>query len=324
MAADFDDDNDTCSILVPVDIINTAGVIQSVTANGATLAEDTNPAWISTETYAADRTVYKGFRVYASTGKSGNLNKDPSLAVNQYTASGEPNFWIDIGPTNRTTMFDGLINSQTSAASPLVFTLRPGAFNGFALFGIEADTYSITVKDAPNGNLIYSEPTTPLEGSMPGDYYEYFFDRFKPLTQFIRSGIEPYGSAEITVTLNKATGPVRLGMFAIGDMKPVGIPQREAVVTPGTFTYFKQDAYGNATIRKRPNATSMQIPCVTDIESANTIKADLDSVSATPVVVIGSESPMYEWMTTFGLVSADISPNPFPYVTIKLSVKGFI
>lgn len=321
---DWDEDTDACSILVPVDLLGTAGAIQSITSNGVDLAEDTNPLWASGPSYAADAIVYKGNRVYASTGKAGNTNKDPALPINQFNPDGTANFWVDIGPTNRSAMFDGLINSQTSAASPLRITLTPGAFNGFALLGIDADTYEVVVKDAPGGNVIYSEPVTALEGSMPGDYYEYFFDRFKPLTQFIRSGIEPYGSAEIVLTLRKATGDVKLGMFAIGDFKPVGIPQRDATVSPGTFTYFKQDAYGNATIRKRPNATSMTLSCVLDIEEANSVKATIDEISATPVVVAGSEAAMYEWMTVFGLVTADITPVPYPYCTIKLSVKGFI
>lgn len=288
------------------------------------LAEDNNPLWASGPTYAADAIVYKGNRVYAATGKAGNTNKDPALPINQFNPDGTANFWVDIGPTNRSAMFDGLINSQTSAASPLRITLTPGAFNGFALFGIDADTYEVVVKEAPGGSVIYSEPVTALEGSMPGDYYEYFFERFKPLTQFIRSGIEPYGSAEIVLTLRKATGDVKLGMFAVGDFRPTGIPQRDAVVSPGTFTYFKQDAYGNATIKKRPNATSMTVSCVFPIEEANVIKAMIDEISATPVVVAGSQATLYEWMTVFGIVTADITPVPFPDCTIKLSVKGFI
>lgn len=321
---DWDEDTDACSILVPVDLLGTAGAIQSITSNDVELAEDTNPGWASGTSYGSDMIVYKGNRVYASTGKVGNTNKDPVLPINQYNPDGTANFWVDIGPTNRSAMFDGLINSQTSAASPLRITLTPGAFNGFALFGIDADTYEVVVKDEPGGNVIYSEPVTALEGSMPGDYYEYFFDRFKPLTQFIRSGIEPYAPAEITLTLRKATGDVKLGMYAVGDFRPTGIPQRDAVVSPGTFTYFKQDAYGNATIKKRPNATSMSVSCVFPIEEANVIKAMVDDISATPVVVAGSQAALYEWMTVFGIVTADITPVPYPDCTIKLSIKGFI
>lgn len=325
MAADFDDDLDACSILVPVDVINTPGVLQSITAGDVQLAEDTNSAWASGTTYAAGARVYLAstHRVYESV-KDANVGKDPSLPANQYNAQGVATWWIDVGPTNRSAMFDGLINSQTSAASPLVITLRPGAFNGFALFGIDADSYSVVIKDAPGGNTIYSESTTALEGSMPGDYYEYFFDRYKPLTQFIRSGIDPFGAAEITLTLNKATGPVKLGMYAIGDLRPVGIPQRDAKVEPQDFSYIKQDAFGNATIKKRPNATNMSISAVMEKEEAGTVLDTIKELLGIPVVVVGSEAMFYEWMLAFGPISASMSPTPYPYVTVTLSVRGFI
>lgn len=325
MADDFDYDDDVCSILVPVDVINGAGVLSSVTAGGVALAEDTNPAWASGTTYAAGARVHlvSTHKVYES-AQSGNVGKDPSLPANQYNASGVATWWIEVGPTNRTAMFDGQVTSQTSAASPLVVTLRPGAFNGFALFGIDADSYSVTVKDAPGGNVIYSEPTTALEGSMPGDYYEYFFDRFKPLRQFIRNGIDPYGSSEITLTLTRTTGNVQLGMFAIGDLRPIGIPQRDAKVEPQDFSYIKQDAFGNATIKKRPNATSMSISAVMDKEEAGTVLETVKELLGTPVVVVGSEAMFYEWMLAFGPISASMSPNPYPYVTISINVRGFI
>lgn len=326
MADDFDDDLDGCSILVPVNVTTTAGVLSSVTSNGAALAEDTNPVWAAGTTYTSGQRVYllSTHRVYESTGAAGNAGKDPSLPANQYNAAGVATFWIEVGPTNKYAMFDGLITSQTAAASPLVITMTPGAFNGFALFGIDADSFSVTVKDAPGGNVIYSEPTTPLEGSMPGDYYEYFFDRFKPLTQFIRSGIEPYGSSEITLTLNKGSGQVKLGMFAIGDLRPVGIPQRDAKVEPQDFSYFKQDAFGNSTVKKRANATGMSISCIMDINEAGTVLDTVKEVLGIPVVVVGSEATMYEWMTVFGLISGSMTPNPYPYVTLSITVKGFI
>lgn len=326
MADDFDYDDDALSVLVPLDVTNTGGVLSSVTAAGVALAEDTNPAWASGTTYAAGARVYllSTHRVYESV-QAGNLGKDPSLPANQYNASGVATWWIDIGPTNKYAMFDGLITSQTATASPLVITLTPGSFNGFALFGIDADSFSVTVKDAPGGNVIYSEPTTPLEGSMPPDYYEYFFDlRFKPLRQLIRSNLEPYGSSEITLTLNKGSGQVKLGMFAIGDLRPMGIPQRDAKVEPQDFSYFKQDAFGNSTVKKRANATGMSISCVMGIDEAGTVLDTVKEVLGTPVVVVGSTKTMYEWLTVFGLISGSMTPNPYPYVTLSITVKGFI
>lgn len=323
---DWEDYEDACSILVPVDIIGTAGVLQSVTAGGVELAEDTNPAWSSTEAYVAGdrRYLLSTHRVYEATAAVGNTNKDPSLPANQYNAAGVATYWIDVGPTNRSAMFDGLITTPTVVDSPLVIRLTPGSFNGFALFAIDADSYSVVVKDAPGGNVIYSE-NSALEGSMPADYYEYFFDtRFKPLTQFIRSGIEPYGASEITLTLTKTSGPVKLGMFAIGDLRPVGIPQRDAKVEPQDFSYIKQDAFGNGTIKRRANATNMSISAVMEKEDASAVLDLIKGVLGIPVVVVGSQAQFYEWMLAFGPVSASMTPNPYPYVTISLSVKGFI
>jgi len=262
-------------------------------------------------------------RVYESL-KDGNLGKDPTVPSNRTTATGVGTWWIEVGPTNRVAMFDGLVSTQTSAASPLVITLAPGAFNGFALFGIDADSFAVEVRDAPGGNIIYSEPTTALEGSMPADYYEYFFARFKPLTQMIRTKIDPYGTAQIVLTLTKATGPVKLGMFAIGDMRPVGIPQRDAVAEPIDYSYIKTDAYGNTEVKKRVNATGLSITAKMDKEEAGAALDVVKQVLGTPCVVAGSEAQFYEWLTVFGLLSARMSAADYPHAELSITVKGLI
>lgn len=319
-----DDFGDACSILVPVDVMQ-PGIIQSIAANGVEVQEDTNPAWSSSATYNAGDRVYvlDTHRVYES-AKSGNTGKNPADLVNQFNAAGQATWWIDIGPTNRAAMFDGLISSQTSVPSPLVIRMTPGAFNGFALFGIDADSYSVDVRSSPGGELIYSEPTTKLDGNQPADYYDYFFGRSKPLTQFIKSGIDPYSSAEIALTLTKGSGNVKLGMFAIGDLRPVGVPQRDAKVEPQDFSVVKQDAFGNTTVKRRANATGMSISCIMPREDAGTVLNTIKDTLGIPCVVVGSSALFYEWLTVFGLVSASMSPNPYPYATVSITVKGLI
>lgn len=321
---DDDDYGDACSVLVPVDL-TVPGVLRQVVAGGAELPEDPNPAWAGDAVYGIGARAYLPgtHRVYESV-KDGNVGKDPSLPANQYSAAGVATWWFEVGPTNKYAMFDGLVSTQTSAPSPMIFTLTPGAFNGFALFGVDADSYSVIVRDAPGGAVIYREPTTPLESSAPADYYEYFFDRFKPLRQFIRAGLEPYGSAEITLTLTRGSGNVQLGMFAIGDLRPIGIPQRDAKVEPQDFSYFKQDAFGNSTVKKRNNATGMTISTVMDKAEANSVLDTIKEVLGVPVVVVGSQATEFEWLTVFGLISGSQSPNPYPYATLSITVKGFI
>lgn len=320
---DDEDWGDACSILVPIDL--KAGGITSITSAYNPLPEDPRAQWNPATVYAAGAQIYLAstHRVYESV-KDGNTGKDPSLPSSQYSAAGIATWWIDIGPTNKYAMFDGLVSSQTQAASPLSITLAPGAFNGFALFGVDADSFSVVVRDAPGGAVVYEEDNTALEATQPADYYEYFFDRFKPLRQFIRAGIDAYSTAEITLTLNRGTGNVGVGMLAIGDLRPVGIPQRDASVEPQDFSYVKQDAFGNTTVQKRANATGMSISAVMEKADANSVLDTIKEVLGVPVVVVGSQVDEFAWLTVFGLVSASMTPVPYPYATVKLSVKGFI
>lgn len=321
----YDEFDDACSVLVPVDILGTPGAVTSITAGGVALAEDPNPAWVSGTTYQMGDRVHllSTHKVYESL-KANNTGKDPSLAVNRTNVLGEGTWWYEVGPTNLAAMFDGTVDTQTSAASPLVITLRPGAFNGFALFGVDADEMDVRVRTAPGGSIIYDEVDTPLEGSRPADYYEYFFERFKPLRQVVRVGLDPYGSSEITITLTRATGDVKLGMLAIGDLRPVGIPQRDASVEPQDFSVIKQDAFGVAKVTRRANATGMTINTVMEKEEAGAVLQTIKDVLGVPCVVIGSSAELFEWLTVFGLISGRMSPVPWPYATLNISVKGLI
>lgn len=320
-----DEYGDAAGILVPVDVMGTNGLLESITSAGTELVEDSAPLWNAGSTYSIGQRVYMAstHRVYESV-KDGNTGKIPTDITNRVNSAGVATWWNDVGPTNKYAPFDGNISTPMVATSPVVITMTPGQFNAFAMMGIDADEYEVQVLDGPGGNVVYNEPTTPLEGSQPTDYYEYFFDRFKPMTQLVRTGIDPYGTAQFKLTLRKADGPVKLGLLAVGDMRPTGIPQRDAVVEPQDFSVVKQDAFGNTITKKRANATGMNITCKMEREDAGAVLDSIKEVLGVPVVVIGSEAQFYEWMTVFGLVSARMSAAEFPYVTLIMTVRGLI
>jgi len=312
--------DDICSVLAPVEI--TAAMI----AASSLPLEDPNPAWSAASNYAVGAMVYKAstHRVYeAAQAMTSAAPKDPELPANQFNAAGEVTYWIDAGPTNQFAMFDGEVNTQTVGDSPFTVTLRPGYFNGFALFGLDADAIDIVVKDSPGGSTIHSY-SGPLEGSQPADYYEYFFDRFKPQTQFIATGIDPYNDAEITLTLTKGSGQAKIGMFAIGDMRPLGAPLSGASVEPVDYSYVVTDSFGRTKTKKRHNATGMVISAKMDIEDANTVLNTVKELLGTPVVVVGSTAEMYEALTVFGLMSARQQYIDYGQPVINITVKGTI
>lgn len=323
---DFVDDlknsTDAVSVLAPT--VMTAARVESIRAGGATLPEDSSPVWNPATTYTLGARVHvpDAKRVYES-AQGANVGKDPTLPINQFNAAGAATWWVDLGPTNRAAMFDSVISTPTAGASPLEITLRPGAFNGIAMFGLDADHLDISVVDPDSGDTVYSYGA-PLEGTAPTDYYEYFFEPFKPQTQFIATGIEPYASAQLRITLTKATGLARVGMLAFGDLKPLGVPLRGASVEPVDYSYVGTDAFGNTKVTRRNSATGLSVQSRMDIDDANTILQTVKDLLGVPVVVIGSRAEGYEAMTVFGLLSGRLQYDTYAQPTLNLTVRGLI
>lgn len=314
--------SDYASVLVPVQI--TDAMVASITSNGVALPEDASPPWASGTTYALGQRAHSTVthRVYESL-KDGNTNHNPTDPTNRTTATGVGTWWIDIGPTNRWAMFDGLISSQTVANSPMVIKLRPGAFDSFAIFKMQATAIHTTVDDAPGGNRVYDYDSA-LEGSAPADYWEYFFEGFAPRREYIVTEMEPYALSELTLTITTGNGQVKLGMLALGIQKILGAPERGTRVAPKTYSYIAEDAYGNTIIKQRPSAMGVTIPIKVALEDADDVLQTVQDLLAVPVVVIGSRDVFHTKLSTFGLISGDMDYSTFPDRTLNLTVKGFI
>ncbi|NIA00880.1 hypothetical protein [Massilia sp. CCM 8734] len=304
-----------CSVLAPVAI--TGAMIISSTVpetdygvyNAAT-SYTIGQRCISTVTH----------RIYESVSASANVGHDPTDLINQF---GAVPWWVDQGPTNRWALFDAFVSTQCVIASPLTIVLQPGSFNAVALFGLDADALSITVLDAPGGSAIYSY-AGPLEASQPADYYEYFFDRFKPQTDFLATGLEAFNNAQITITLTKVTGPVKCGLIALGDMKPIGLTEYGAKVTPNSYSFIDVDRFGRTTITPGANTTDMALTAKLGIAEANTVHATLKSVQAVPCVWIATDLTDYSPLRVFGLGTPALSYDGPDECTVTLDVKGFI
>lgn len=318
-----DENQDTASVLVPADI--TDARLISVTGNGAAIPEDSTAAWASGTTYAIGARVYSAstHRVYESLRDS-NTGKDPTDIRNRTAIGAIPAWWLDIGPTNKWAMFDGYISTQTVATPSLQVKVRPGPANALTLLNLDGDSLSIEWRDAPGGNIIYTTGgAIPLEGSMPGDYYDYFFSPFKPLTQYSVSNVDTYNDAEITVTLNKGSGTAKIGMFSIGDLRPLGLPLKNTAVSPKSYSIIDEDEYGNFKITKRPKSRPMSMTIAVPFDLTDVVVQTIEDVIDIPVAFIGSTDPNHAKLTTFGLVSGNMDYSTYPDRTLTVTVKGF-
>lgn len=300
------------SVLAPVTIADALFV-------NSTAAETEYPAWTAGATFAAGAFCISPVthRVYQSQ-KDSNTGHDPTNIVNQ---AGPTVWWVDYGPTNKWAMFDNYVSTQTAVPSPLTVVLRPGAIGDMYAAGLDAENISVTVKDTPGGNVIYTY-TGPLELSAPGDYDEYCFDPFKPKTDFIANGIDQYNSCEVALTLTRGSGLVKCGVLALGVVKPLGKTMRGAEAEPKTFSYIKTDDFGNLTIKRRKAATNMVASAIVDSSEASTVQQNINDVLDVPCAWFCSKLDKYSGLRVFGLGSGKVKyEEP---CTVNITVQGMI
>jgi hypothetical protein len=305
------------SALVPI-------AISAAMLTSSTVTEAEYPAWSAGTTYTSGQFCLSTatHRVYQSQA-DGNLNKDPTDPANQVSVGTVPVYWIDYGPTNKFALFDDQVNTQTAVASPLTVVLTPGGFDAFWLGALDAESLTVTVKDAPGGNVIFSATST-LEASAPGDYDEYFFSPFRPQTDFLASGIDHYSNAELTVTLARSSGQVKCGMLAVGSLAVLGPSQRGVKVKPKTYSYIDMDKYGITRIRRRKAAVDMDASARIDLSDASYVGGVLRSLQDEPAVWIGASSAPYTDLRVFGLGSGDINYDQPQSCLLTINVKGMI
>lgn len=302
------------SVLQPVGITDAMLISSTVTENDYAV-------WSNATTYSIGQRCISTttHRIYESMANS-NLAKDPTDINNR---AGTTVWWQDIGPTNKWAMFDTEVSTQTEVASPLTVVIRPGFFNSFWLGAIDAEQLVAVVKDAPGGNVIFSY-SGALEGSEPADYYEYCFERFKPLMDFLASGIDQYNNAELSITLTKASGTVKLGILALGDLRPLGKTQYGAKAKPKTYSYIAVDEYGKTKIKRRKAAKDMTLSAYLKLEEANSVLDLITSLLDVPCVWVGTGLQEYSGLRAFGLGSGELTYLKTKEVLLTVDVQGMI
>lgn len=307
-------DNLTLNVIVPTTV--TDSILVSSTA-----PENDYAAWSAATVYAAGTRVIVAatHRIYES-GQGGNQNKDPTDALNR---TGTPPWWFEVKPTNRWAMFDGLINTATTIATPLTVVLRPGFIGAIYLSGLIGESCSVSIKDAPGGTVVFTYTET-LENSEPPDYWEHFFSPFRQQDDLFLTDIPPYSGMEITITISSTSGNVACGFLAVGDIRPLGMTEFDAEAQPKTYSYIGEDNYGNTKIIQRPSAKSMRLTAEVDINNADYVEETVRGLQDVPAVWIGVDLANYAGLRVVGLGSGPLVYKNPRQCFLNLNVKGFI
>lgn len=267
-------------VIPPVDI--TAAMFTS-----STCAEPhaTETAYNAGTTYAlgAEVVVAADHRTYESL-QAGNVGHTPSTS---------PEWWLDVGATNKWKMIDLLRNTQTVQATPLTVVLTPGVrVDALAVLGVYAD--SITVTITRGVETIYTH-TEELNTRTVLTYFDYFFAPFNVKPSVALFDLPPYADAVITVTLARASGDVSCGSIVIGKQVYLGATQHNAVSGILNFSTITRNSTGDSQLVPRRSAPKTTQTLIARKAILNKIRDARTALNAEPAVWCGHDDSDHEY-----------------------------
>jgi len=299
------------SFILPLTILAAA-----ITSSTAVTRLSSELDWAATTDYAVGTVVYRP--------DIGRRFECLVKGVNSAKPEDSADRWYDLGATDKASMFDAEVSTQSIASGTLTVVFRPGAFNALYLAGLDGRTLSIIVKDRPGGLEIYSYSGS-LEDSAPADYYEYFFAPFKPKTEFLATGLTPYAKCEVTITITNPGGVARCGMASLGDLVSLGGGALSGVtVEPKSYSRIVTDERGKTSVKKGKAARDLAVSAWVPIDKADTVVDALMQVMGVPCPWICTDMQNYRSLRTFGLGNGKLTYDKPTYATLNLTIQGMI
>lgn len=288
---------------------------------GTTLAEDPTAAWVAaTYNVGDERHVLAQHRVYRC-AQTGSSTISPEL---------DPTRWVDMRPTNKYAPFDIYTSTAATANVDITYVITARFCNSFAMYGLVGTEYTLSVKDAVGGTVIYSKTDTLIEPSV--GWFDYLFGGRVQLHRIILTDLPIRPAAEITITIkNSASNPRAVGMITLGTARFLagaggwGGTQWGASAEPVTYSYIKTDEDGTTSITRRHKATNLRFNVTMPRQEADHAVQMLQDVLDVPVAWFATTEAGFDGLSTFGIASsAPVSYDNFGMASINGMVKGLI
>lgn len=237
--------------------------------------------------------------------------------------------WLFKRPTNRMAPFDDYIYTRAIRAGEIKYVITPGFFNGFAIYGAEANTTTITVRDAAGGTVLLSQTQDMWEQAY-GEW-EYLFGNLQQTSKLTRSDLpmRPAAELEIVLARNVPTLNAELGYLSVGQwqtmLSPVAnVPGTEygASVTPKSYSYFRRNDDGTYTRRQGRVAKSISASVLIDARDAPRVSQLLERILDIPVAIEASSLPRYGHISTVGFVTGSVTSESWGIARVNIKVDG--
>lgn len=258
-------------------------------------AVEPNPLWVSGTSYALGAKV-----IWENPGADVAMYYvyESLVAGNTAEPGTDALKWLNIGPSNRTAMFDSRISTRTLAASPLVVVLEPGEItSNIGLLNLTGDHLKIEM--LVGGSVVYTAEED-LQGAQIENWWDYYFANDQQITLAVFDALPVYYSQQLRITLT-GSGTVGIGHCIFGSRQDLGEMSYGATAQVIDYSRKETDEFGVTTFVQRDYADEFSGQLLVENGQVNSVKRLLRSLRATPTLYVGSDDGRFrELFVAFG------------------------
>ena len=218
----------------------------------SSIPEDDHPEWDAGTAYTEGDRV-----ILLSTHRRYEAIQD-STGVDP--AEDDGTTWLDLGATERWSVFDGRVGSVAADDSPITYQFKaPRPLRGLALLGMLAAEVRVRVTDAVEG-VVYDATTSLLDNSEAADWFSYFYSPINFGQRVAFFDLPIFLDAEIDVWV-QGVGEVEVGQIVLGVTRDIGDTLTGTGLGLLDFSRKDRDDFGNAIVAERAFAltTTFQV-----------------------------------------------------------------
>tara|TARA_R110000850_G_scaffold141207_2_gene263015 strand:+ start:843 stop:2702 length:1860 start_codon:yes stop_codon:yes gene_type:complete len=229
--------------------------------------------------------------------------------------------WINAGATNPLRLFDGKLDSLTTAPNQLIINITPlELVMGMALFSLQGETLRVTMTDSVDGVVFDTGAISMIDNSSVTDWWAFNFDPYIDASDFVSISIPPYLGATIQITIDGGSG-VAVGEVVVGRVHGIGTTQFGSGVGILDFSEKEQDQFGNFNIIPRKFAKRAEYDVKVATVEVSGVQRVLSKFRATPIVWVGDverdETVIYGFFKAFDIVLSSPSLSE-----VAITVEG--
>lgn len=269
-------------------------VIKSIAVTDGNLTATSVPeadhaTWAIGTTYALAARVILAHKIYESL-QAGNVGKAPAT---------EPNWWVEVSPTNRWKLFDLSSTTQTVVDAADYYEITPAqAVNAVALVNISGIlTVRVRLTD-PSFGVVYDQTADLTDVPTEASWYAWFFEPRTEQTVFVASDLPSYPNAVLRVDVT-SSGAAYIGALVFGTQRSIGMGVQQGVRLGLTdYSRKERNTWGDTVLVQRAYAKRVSLQMLVDNAELDNTYNLLTDLRATPCLWIGTN--LYGSLTVFG------------------------